>query len=177
MAAYNDVSLANSYMAKAIDRESTGIDEHVVRGAQLYFVRLQVAHIYEAMKIVKEIKNDTFLAGRVNCCSSKAQGGFSILIECLTGGGGHKEFEDYCSAIRNKAAFHYDKKGFFNLAFSERCKTHRISSINESEDLSLCRFNLADEVISTMICRVIWKIREHEDFQTAWKARVRLSYM
>jgi len=56
MIVINDMTLAMDAQRRWTE-DPTRERQHRQRGAKIYFVRLQLAHIYEAMKIVEEIRN------------------------------------------------------------------------------------------------------------------------
>jgi len=44
-------------------------------------------------------------------------------------------------------------------------KNGRYSTITRSDDVSCVRFNVADDVIDTLICRFLWKIDDNADLR------------
>jgi hypothetical protein len=79
---------------------------HRERGAKIYFVRLQISHIYEAMKIVEEIRDNPALMKAVDRSDRFTKKGFAALLAFA----GSPEFEKVMGRIRNNLTFHYDPK-------------------------------------------------------------------
>jgi hypothetical protein len=75
------------------------------RGAKIYFVRLQISHINEAMAIIQEIRNDPALMMMVDSCGARTRKAFDELLAFK----GCPEFT-VMRRIRNNLTFHYDPK-------------------------------------------------------------------
>lgn len=165
MMAYNDISLANQCLSKFKEKHSP-IRKHIQQGAGMYFVRLQCGHLNEAMKIIQEIRNDQNLSHKVKRCSQAAQDSFNKLVKCLKGGPDYKKFKKYVGKIRHTTVFHYDPvlvdRALWNRANGAK---GNLSSITGGSDLSLCRFELADHIIDSIVCRLIWKIPQGADIR------------
>jgi len=56
MMVINDMSLAMDAQRRWTE-EARSERKHRERGAKIYFIRLQISHIYEAMQIVEEIRD------------------------------------------------------------------------------------------------------------------------
>jgi len=67
MMACNDLTIANQALGICRRTESEK-NEYIRRGAALYFVRLQMAHLHEALKIVSEIQGCPNLRRFVDQC-------------------------------------------------------------------------------------------------------------
>jgi len=158
MMAYNDISLANQCLTE-FREEQPRLRKHVQQGALLYFVRLQCGHLNEVLDLIQEIKSDQDLHRRVGRCSQAAQDAFKKLANCLKGGPDNRRFEKYIGLIRNTTAFHYDKK-LVSRALSDRASRSkaRPSRITMGDHINLCRFELADDIVDSLVCHQIWKI-------------------
>jgi hypothetical protein len=165
MMACNDISLANQCLSNFRD-EVPPIRRHIQRGALIYFIRLQCGHLNEAMKLIKEIQEDKHLLEKVKRCRSSAQDSFLKLCNCLKGGPDYKKFEQYVGRIRHNTVFHYDKT-VVQKALSDRANRAeaRQTRITFGDHISLCRFDLADEIVDSVICRQIWKIPKNVDLR------------
>ncbi len=157
MMAANDIALANKSLAD-FKKEQPRIRRHVQRGAAMYFVRLQCGHLNEAMKIVREVKDNPYLMGVLGRCSHDAQDAFGKLEACLDGAE-RAEFQRYIARIRHQTAFHYDGDAVL-IALRDRASRPEAarSRITWGDDLSLWRFELADDIADSIICRQIWAI-------------------
>jgi len=135
-------------------------------GALMYFIRLQFGHLNEAIKLIQEIQDDTYLYERVNSCSQAAQDSFIKLLNCLKGGRDYKKFLQYVGRIRHNTAFHYDPT-VIKKALADRASRAeaRYSKITSGDHISLCRFKLADQIVDSVVCRQIWKIPKDADLR------------
>jgi len=75
----------------------------VRRAAGRYFLRLQISHSYEALKIIREMKNNRELTGLILACNKPTKRAYEKL-EAFLDTDEHKLME----LIRNKVGFHYD---------------------------------------------------------------------
>jgi hypothetical protein len=105
MMVINDMSLAADALRRWTE-DSRSEREHRTRGAKIYFIRLQISHIYEAMKIVDEIHNSPELMKAVDRSDSFTKKGLAALVAFIGG----QEFEKVMGRIRNNLTFHYDPK-------------------------------------------------------------------
>jgi len=163
--ACNDIALANYCLSK-FKEEQSPMRKHVQKGALMYFVRLQCGHLNEVMEIIQEIKDDRILYGRVKHCSQTARDSFNKLANCLKDSPQNKIFEEYIGRVRQNTAFHYDRK-LVDRALSDRSSRPeaRRSKITYGDHISLLRFELADDIIDSIICREIWKIPRSADLR------------
>lgn len=158
MMACNDIALAN-HCQSMFREERSPISSHVQKGALMYFVRLQCGHLNEAMKIIEEIKNDQSLFGIIEKCSQNAKDEFTKLMNCLKGGPDYKQFQNFVGQIRQNTVFHYSDK-MVDKALTDRSSRPEahISKITYGDHISLHRFDLADDIVDSIVCRHIWKI-------------------
>jgi hypothetical protein len=104
MLAVNDISLAadaNDSWAETSERRRV----HRKGRARMYFIRLIMSHVYEAMKIIDEIKENPALRAAVDQCDARTRENFNKLVAMLI-----SPERDQLNRFRNKATFHYDKK-------------------------------------------------------------------
>lgn len=169
MMAYNDLMVANQCLSQFKTQfltEQASIRKHVQKGAAMYFVRLQCGHLNEAMKIIKEVKDTPYLNDRIERCSQMAKDSFSKLTTCLKGESGHSDFQKYVGGIRHKTVFHYDND-MVKKALSDRAGRPEaaMSKITAGDHISLWRFELADDISDSTVCRQLWKIPRNADIQ------------
>jgi hypothetical protein len=105
MMVINDMSIAIDAQRRWIEDAKTE-RKHRQQGAKIYFVRLQISHIYEAMKIVDEIRNSPELMKVVNRSDRFTKRGFAALLAFIDS----PDFEKVMGRIRNNLTFHYDPK-------------------------------------------------------------------
>jgi hypothetical protein len=165
MMAFNDISLANHGLAQ-YKQEQPRLRKHVQMGARLYFLRLQCGHMNEAMRVIREIRDDAALQAEVDKCSSEARAAFGKLTSCLDSNPGATDFGRYIGAIRNKTAFHYDPSMVL-AALNDRARRAEAatSTITAADELSLWRFEAADYIIDSIVVRQLWKIPRTSDLR------------
>jgi hypothetical protein len=154
----NDLAIANSSLGHFKNLSANALS-HVRQGGALYFVRMSCGHLREGIKAVQEIRDDVALSALVTRCDAPAQSAFAQLCECLPAGKYHAEFQRYIPSVRNKTAFHYDTTEI-REALEYRTKYHSSSlcAMTIGEDIHSCRFDFADVVTDTIVCRKLWAI-------------------
>ncbi len=105
MMVINDMSLAMDAQRRWTE-DAMKERKHRERGAKIYFIRLQISHIYEAMKIVEEMRDSPALMKAVDRSDRFTKRGFAALLRFI----GCPEFEKAMGRIRNNLTFHYDPK-------------------------------------------------------------------
>jgi hypothetical protein len=159
----NDLAIANSSMGRYKALKSMALN-HVFQGARMYFVRVSCGHLNEGIQIIDEIRSHPVLAGFVDRCNSEAQSAFRNLSASLPKGSERKKFERYVGWIRNRVAFHYDDNDV-NWALGNRADkmSPGTCSITLGEDIHSCRFEFADAILDTIVCRRLWQIPDKAD--------------
>src|SRR5262245_60197250 len=104
MMAMNDLGVANSALYEW-DHTDDPKKRARQNGGKLYFGRMQMAHVYEALLIIQAIKANPRLMTAVKRCNQKTQASFDAVAVFLKS----DDFKILCR-IRNNAAFHYDRK-------------------------------------------------------------------
>lgn len=169
MLACNDISLANKCMSYYKNAELKMTEKHVKLGAALYFIRLQCGHLHEVMHLINELNNSlnsvSLLANIFEKCSELTKNDFYKLRDCLENHPNRSEFLNKVEMLRHKTVFHYKDKKLFKDAILRRStnKKSQYSSITRSKDISCIRFNVADEIIDTIVCRFLWKLEGEEN--------------
>jgi hypothetical protein len=154
----NDLATANSSLGHFKNLPSNALS-HVRQGGALYSVRMSCGHLREGIKAIREIRNDAALSALVRRCDTPAQSAFAELCECLPAGKHHAEFQRYVPSVRDKTAFHYDTAEI-KEALEFRTKHHSNSpcAVTIGEDAHSCRFDFADIIIDTIVCRKLFAI-------------------
>jgi hypothetical protein len=161
----NDLAIANSSMGRYEEMKS-GAFAHVVQGARLYFARVSCGHLNEGIQIIGEVRDHSSLPGLVNRCGFEAQSAFTDLCACLPKGRDHKRFERYVGWIRNRVAFHYDPNDV-DWALKDRANKSNPGKCSLTlGDIHSSRFEFADAVLDTIVCRRLWQIPANADVQT-----------
>jgi hypothetical protein len=107
MMACNDMQTANealSYWKEKRVQQPTSR----AHGAGMYYIRLQISHLNEALKIIDRVKDEPSLLNLLSRCDRHTQEAFSQLSEAKTN---HAHIS-VIAKLRNNLGFHYlDKQG------------------------------------------------------------------
>ena len=93
MMACNDLLLADEAHSEWNNNQSVERKSRKI-GARLYFMRIQLAHLHEGLKIVEQIKGDSTLLTVIDQCDSQTQESFKKLEQFLPGGAGRRDFDN-----------------------------------------------------------------------------------
>lgn len=162
MIVMNDISITNSEM---VEWQTT---EHPKkkprwRGAVLYFGRVQSAHLFEALEIIREIDRDLDLKARVRQCSK-------TINECFDTVAGILGTADYglLATLRNNVAFHYTSKlPMRRLKRLVDLQPDHLFAYSMGNDTLDWYFELGDLIIDEVVIRDVFKIDEKENIATA----------
>jgi len=102
MLASNDITIANDCW-KEWHGEYGDSNKNRQPGAKMYFVRLLLAHLHEAMKIIRDIKKTPKLMEAVEACEEKTQRDFATVWALV----GTKDYKSIIT-MRNKIGSHWD---------------------------------------------------------------------
>lgn len=170
MMACNDLTLTNTCLGRYRD-DNTQKNKYINDGACMYFIRLQIGHLYEGLKIIKEIYKNKRLKSFVDTCSPDVQTAFKNLCKYIPGGQERKKFEKYFGNIRHNLTFHYHESGvWIKRALRERINKKKQKSapitLGAVQDT---RYQLADQIVDTIVCRNIFGISYDIDLQSDTK--------
>jgi hypothetical protein len=185
MMACNDMAHANQALAdwKAEARRERSAKKH---SAGMYFVRTQMAHLYEGMKIIEEIANSAELMTLVDRCDEQTKQSFADLKSCLRGGAKHQHFNRLIGQVRHNVTFHYHQSGeLIDRAAAALASQpeRRTSSVTRGSDAYRWHFKLADDIIDNIVVHQIWQVEpgasvsEEADGIADELHRIFLSYM
>ena len=104
MIAMNDIGVTNNSMVEW-EKSEDPKKKARWRGAVLYFGRVQSAHVFEALNIIKEIKRDKDLGAAVDRADPRTKQSFQTVAKFV-------DDADYklMAKMRNVLAFHYEPK-------------------------------------------------------------------
>jgi hypothetical protein len=162
MMACNDLILADDSLSEW-KKELPRSKKSKQINAQFYFVRIQLAHLHEGLKVVEEIKKNTALEKLIRDCDSQTQQSFTELEQFLPQGSKHNEMKNLITLIRHNLTFHYAQSGtMIEKAISDRSKRSdgRISSVTRGDTW---HFKVADDIVDSIVVRQIWKIPREAD--------------
>lgn len=165
MMACNDLVVADQALA---DWNAEERKERISRraGARMYFLRLQIAHLYEALKIIDQIKLSRKLSAFADSCDSATKAAYRSLLEYATDGSQRKHFEIIAGGVRSNLVFHYNENGkLIKNAISDRAgrAAAQYSLITRGSTAHLWYFEAADALVDSIMIRQIWKIPRPAD--------------
>ncbi len=163
---YNDLLTINWALGRFNDAKAS-LPNYMHKGMRIYFSRIHNGHLAEGLKAVQKIRGNKKLLGIVGECSSDAQEAFKALCRCLPGGADASDFNRYVGQIRNRVAFHCDvsylRWGIRNRAARTTAST---STLTAGGTVESNRFEFVDDLLDTVVCRKVWKIKEGVDRRT-----------
>jgi hypothetical protein len=160
MIAMNDLAMTNSSMA---EWETTGDEKKRARwrGGVLYFGRMQTAHLFEALGIIKEIRDDKDLMAAVGRCDRKTIESFEKAAKFLDGA-------DYrmMAIARSVIAFHYHPKLTIRQLkrLVEQFPDHSMPYSLGSDTLDW-HFGLGDLIADEIVVREVFRIPRDRDIK------------
>lgn len=165
MMAFNDMSFANQALADWRIQESR---EHAHRreAARRYFVRLELSHLHEAMKIVQQVQANATLVHLLKRCSGPTQTAFATVATHAYRGAKHRRFRQLVGNLRDNLTFHYDQcDSLVNTALTDRGSRPegRQTSIIWGDRPHVTFFEAADQIADSIVVRQIWKIPRNAD--------------
>ncbi len=162
----NDLAVANSAMSRLPAKLPISL-QHIRRGIRMYFSRMQCAHLYEGMEAIKLVRDTPSLKIVIGQCGAKAQKAFDTLCECLPGGKERGNFKRYVGWVRNRIAFHYSRDDI-SWAIQRRAQAEKgkIATMTAGGDIHSTRFEFGDDLIDSIVVRLLWNIPEKTDLRT-----------
>lgn len=148
--------------------ELRATEKHLAKGALMYFVRLQMAHLTEGMKVLQQLETVPSFKRVFSSCRSSAQEAYKRLIPFTQPGPEKTWFDNNVATTRSNLTFHYHESGkWINWALADRASraVAERSSITYGDHGHLWRFHIADNILDSIMCRKIWKIPKSSDVQ------------
>jgi hypothetical protein len=165
MMAVNDLSLCDDALTRWASEEAPARKSRKT-GAMMYFMRIQISHLLEALKVIRALHDNERLKTLVGQCDPKTQQSFEKLLNLLPGGANCHRFTNLAGRIRQNLGFHYDESGkLISKALAGRVNLFPDSRamITRGSTAALWHFALADEVLDRVVVREIWKISHDKD--------------
>lgn len=160
MICMNDIGITNRSMFEW-ERTDDPKKKARWRGGVLYFGRIQSAHLFEALSIIDEIRNDPDLIATVDRADSATGESFKIVADFVDG-------DDYkmMAKMRNVVAFHYEPKLVVRRLerLVERSPLHSTIYSLGSEVLDWY-FELGDLIADEIVIREVFQIPEEADLK------------
>lgn len=167
MMACNDMQLANEALAEW-KKEQPPLRKGRQVGAGMYFIRIQIGHLFEGLQVIEEIKTDEGLMDLISRCDVQTRDSFEKLEAFLPKGPNRKEFEKIVGRIRNNLGFHYEESGKLIMrAIEERARRpeSRLASVTRGSTAYLWHFEAADAIVDSVVVRQIWGIPTDADLR------------
>ena len=168
MMASNDISLTNQMLGQWKE-ENRPFQKSQRIGAAMYFLRVQISHLSEGLKIIEQIQSNESLMNCVESCDEQTRRSFKNLTDFTKSGPRHSDIERWVLRVRHNLTFHYDESGeCISKAIRDRADRPegRQSSITRGSSTHLWRFKIADDVVDSIVVRQIWKIPRDLDLRT-----------
>lgn len=165
MMAMNDISMANDALQEW-DKTEDRRKRVRQNGGRLYFARMLMAHIYEALLIIGEIKTSQSLMDAVGRCDRKTRDSFQEVAAFL-------DTDDYkvLLRIRNNAAFHYDAKLALRALKEIVAKYPTdLSTMSLGHETLDWYFELGDKVLDRLVVREMFEVPEDANMREAINA-------
>lgn len=158
MMAINDTTLVNVML------KDWGTDEdpaHKLRrsNGHLFLAKLQMAYVFEALDVVKDIRKTEALKGRIEKLDQAARDAYAAL-------GAFIDSADYriLAEFRNSAAFHYDGKRAAQAATDiAREKPNDVQGASQGDEIIDWYYALGDRVYERIVTRYIFKVPADKD--------------
>jgi hypothetical protein len=170
MIVLNDFSLANDAHGNWI-REKDERRTSRRQGARMYFVRMLTAHIFEALEIIKNIRDNQNLMREVESCDSQTRQSFDVVAAYI----GTTEYR-MMERIRNDAAFHYGLR-IVEKTLSQMAAEHPNLTLPLSLGQETIQWHFApgDRIIDRIVTHEIFKIAKDANIsEEADKIAVRM---
>jgi hypothetical protein len=158
MMALNDMSLANDSLAQWHDEQPRNRRGRQT-GAKMYFLRVLISHTFEALEIVKQIRDTPELTSAVEQCDAQTQSSFAAVVKAI-GADDYKRM----LRIRNDISFHYGRK-IVERGLEEIATEHPDVAVamTVGSETILWHFEPADLVVDRIVCRKIFDIPKGSD--------------
>ncbi len=158
MMACNDLTLADDALA-VWHGEHAAKRQRRQTGAKMYFVRLQIAHVFEALDIIEHIQKTPILSKAVAVCDHRTRVSFKKVSEFI----GTDDYKRMLR-VRNNITFHYDHKVVANaLRASAEAHPDRPLAISMGDATLDWFFEPADRIIDRIVVRDIFGVAPDAD--------------
>ncbi len=134
----------------------------------MYFVRVQLAHLHEGLKVIQDISENQNLMNLLSGCDEQTQSSFSQLMKFISKGERRGEFEQLVGRLRHNLTFHYDESGkCIERAIDQLASKPetRNTSMTRGSQVYLWHFKLADDLVNSIVVKQIWGIDSKGNLQ------------
>jgi hypothetical protein len=158
MMAVNDGGLANNALVEW-DQTTERKKKCRYNGGRMYFVRVQLGHVFEALGVVDEIKASNVLRDLIEKADSATQVSFKKLEE-------FRSTPEYkvLVRLRNNLSFHYNGKlAIRGLERVVAARPEDLSAMSFGDDILDWHFQLADKVMNSIFARDVMGLGQDAD--------------
>jgi hypothetical protein len=160
MLAMNDIGIANDALGSWM-KEQEGIRRDRQRGAKMYFVRMLISHVFEALTVINKIKETAELFRIVEQSTKPTVDAFQRCASVI-GTEKYKRMKE----LRSGLGFHYLDKPVREAIASQATKAGDIQlSISVGHDPLEWFYEPGDRIIDSALVRGIFRIPEGADVQ------------
>jgi hypothetical protein len=163
MMSISDLTLASQALG-VWNEEDRPAREELKGTARRYFVRLQIAHLYEALKIIDDIKNKHL--NDVERCDRLTRASFTRVAEFLE----NEQYESIAGSVRNNVVFHYGHSGKLIAralkAIANKNPAKKVW-VTTGRDLHHYNYEPATWVIDHIMLRQIFRLTTDTDLSDA----------
>ena len=134
----------------------------------MYFVRLELSHLYEALDIIKEVEATPTLRALVDQCDLRTRESYAEVLAYTNGKAKYERFQQLVGGMRSSLTFHYETNGrMIRWAIADRAQRNdgRVSTIIRGDTSQRWRFSVADDVVDSIVVRQFWKIPRDADLR------------
>jgi hypothetical protein len=130
-------------------------------GGRALFGRLQMSYVYEALEVIKEIRNSQMLMAEVDKCTKKTRDCFAAVTAFLDTDDSKKLLQ-----LRNNVGFHYDaKRAARTVSEIAGDFPEDFSTMTLGEDPLEWHFVLGDKVQDKIVVRYIFEVSKDKDIR------------
>jgi hypothetical protein len=159
MMVINDMTLVDDVLGLWTNEEDPSRKRRE-RGAKMYFVRLQISHVYEAMSIIQEISKNPALMKAVERARKSTKEAFAKLLAFIASA----EYQKVMGRVRNNLTFHYAPGTIDKALQSLVAKNPEArGTLSLGENLIDWYFEPGDMVVDRAAVREIFKVPEGAD--------------
>jgi hypothetical protein len=158
--AVNDILAADHLrvFAKELDNKHAELQAGLIR----YSIRMQIAHLREAIWLVEEVDKDPYLTQYKKKLSAEAQAAHSVIRELNLNGLDQSKFKTIYKRSRDSLTFHYKRAAADSIvknAIENLVSKHSnpLGSVIAGEQ-DEAWFELADKVVNAAMCWDIWEV-------------------
>jgi len=160
MVAMNDIGIANDGLGSWM-KEQEGIKKYRQAGAKMYYIRILISHIFEALTVINKIKDTPELKAAVDKSYPDTQREFKKCADVI-GTERYKQMKD----LRSGFGFHYLDEPVRNAIASQAVKAPDLQlSLSVGNDHLEWFYQPGDRIIDSAVVRGIFKIPEGADVQ------------